>query len=394
MRDRLAIGLGTLAAPGTVALDDNSLHMQAARPHPDTAAAPFTSSSSLTLVDGAAALIWPDVSREMALAVPAVAQAIQTVGLLAGLPLQANQGTTPPPTIAAEPDPDTPPVTVWQDTYSDLLLYGRAYWAVLAWQDDTGNGRPRPRHARRIDPALVDTSSQAGTVTIDGQQHYIMTPRLSGRPGRAVIVFDGPLPGGLLGNGTAIKTAYALETLADIYAQPGIPTGYLRQPDGTHLTADQVNELLNTWEQSRRTRSTAYLGGGLEYHTTRISPADLQLVEAREMSDARIAQLANLAPETLNARTAGGTQTYANLVARRRDLLDLQLTAWRTVITQRLSMDDLSPIGHTITHDLTAFLAADMQTLVATGVQAVGAGLITIDEWRRMAGLPTLEAQR
>lgn len=348
----------------------------------------------LATVDAAAALLNVPISRELALSIPPVAAGVQTIGVLATLPLSAYQGTQhrPAPPLVAQPDPDTPPTTTYTDTYTDMALYGRAVWQVLEWSRTEARGKRRPRYARWVASPDVAEGDPGVSVVIDGVEHAILTPRIDAAGHPAVIVFDGPVSGGLLGTTgiRAVRTALLLEMLAETYADPGIPTGYLQEaPGGAILTDEQVEELLARWEKARRTRATGYLGGGLEYRTTRLDPAALQLVEARQMSDARIAQALNLPAAYINAPTAGHSDTYTTLETRRRDLIDLSLANYRAPLTGRLTMPDITPAGLTIAYDLGSFLRADLPTLVNLGVAAVTAGLMDVSEWRELAGLPT-----
>ena len=347
----------------------------------------------LAVIDAAAATYPLAVTRDMAMAIPAVAQGTQTIGLLATLPLAAwtnkDHNRQTPPAVVIQPDPDTPAVTTYQDTFTDMALFGRAYWRVLEWEPAQDNTKRRPRYARYTPAEEIQTDPEnSARVVIDGITHDVLTPR-NGRAGApAVIVFDGPLAGGLLGRPLAVRTAYLLESLAAHYADPQIPPGYLQEsPNGVPLPSDQVDELLDRWESSRAQRVTGYLGGGLTYHTTRLDPAALQLVEAREMSDARMAQILNLPPTAVNARTAGDSLTYANVTSRRRDLTEVQLAGYKAGLCDRLSLADLTPAGLTINYDLGAFQRADLAGLVELGNTAITAGLMTVSEWRDLAGL-------
>jgi hypothetical protein len=74
---------------------------------------------------------------------------------------------------------------------------------------------------------------------------------------RDVIKFYGDGNGGWLRNGaTAINTAASLEAATLMYSESPIPTVALKN-NGADLPAEQVDALLEAWEDARANRSTA-----------------------------------------------------------------------------------------------------------------------------------------
>ena len=343
---------------------------------------------------------WPEapnpgpIDRAQALQVPAVLQGLQTYAVLATLPLvywTAGETTSTAPAGITQPDPELPSSRTYGETITDLILSGSAWWVVLAEAGTADRSVARPTAFRQVSFERVwadpDDDRQ---VRIDDELYQVVTPLTPLTPGRrSVIRFDGPVAGGILTAGApAIRTALMLERAALKFAGMEIPAGYLKNTSGADLTEDQINEMLDHWETARAQRATAYVNGATDFHTTTFDPTQLQLVEARHASDARIAQLMNLPPHTVNAPSSSSSLDYTNLESRRRDLTELAFAPIMSAITDRLSMSDVTPVGHRVTYDLRAFYRADLGALVAAGVQAVGAGLISVNEWRTLAGLP------
>jgi phage portal protein BeeE len=100
---------------------------------------------------------------------------------------------------------------------------------------------------------------------------------------------------------------------------------------GADLPPDAVQELLESWEAARATRSTAYLSSVVDTETFGFSPAELTLTEARNFSALEIARLFNLDGFWIGANMAGASLSYSNRVDLRKDLIDLR---WRTTWSQ------------------------------------------------------------
>lgn len=346
------------------------------------------------------AAVMPDsdgpVTRAVAERVPAIAAGLQLFATLGTLPpiYRTTAGvSSPAPALLSTPDPDLPGAVHYARTYQDLLLCGRAYWVVIATAGGTDGTVPRPAQFRQVDAARVSfrNTDPPGTLRVDDDRHYTVA-----RPGlpadlSTIVEFVGPLDGGILTAGAgAIRTALQLETAAQRFATVEVPTGVLKNTSGVDLTEPQIDALLTRWSNARANRQTAYLNPSLEYKPSQFDAAQLQLVEARREADARLAQLMGIPATYINAPSASGSQTYANLETRRRDLLDLTFSPYVAAVTGRLSLADLTPAGRTVGLDLSGFLRADLPTLVDLGTKAIAAGLMTVEEWRARAGMDTI----
>lgn len=323
------------------------------------------------------------VTRAQAMRVPAVLNGLQVIaGTLSTVPLcswraNAKLADADATAFVSNPDPTVPVSWHYAQTLTDAVLFGVAYWVVTG-RDSTD----RITTAQYVVAEDVDLSEilTTGNVRVG----------LEDIPAADVLQFLGPITGGICDRGaTAIRTAYLLELAAARFATLDVPAGVLENLSAVELDTDEIAALLADWEAARAARTTAYLQGNLKYSVTQFDAAQLQLVEGRRESDSKIAQLLNLPPQYVNAPVAGGSMVYSNLTQRRRDLFDLSLAPWSAAITDRLSMDDITPRGQSVRPDLGAFYRADIDTLTAMGTAGTAAGLFSIDEWRAWAGLDT-----
>ena len=89
--------------------------------------------------------------------------------------------------------------------------------------------------------------------------------------------------GGTLANGTQIlNTALALESAAGNYAAAPMPALALKN-EGADLPVNQVEDLLEAWEQARRERATAYLSASVTVEQYGFSARELQMVEGQRV---------------------------------------------------------------------------------------------------------------
>jgi hypothetical protein len=320
------------------------------------------------------------LSRRLVWRVPAAAQGLQIIaGTLSTLPLYRwrDAERLDDVSLIGQPDPAVPTSAMMFQTVEDLILFPYAYWLVLGRSLEDG----RPIYARYV-PA------DAVTDRLDEHNPHITYAGVDYGPAD-VIRFPSPTPGLLVTGQDALRTAYLLERAAQRNADEPIPTGYLQNTGGVDLDDDEIDELLDGWGEARRQRATAYLNASTKYETTAFDAKQLQLVEGREQAAGEIARLLNLPPRYVNAPLAGGSSlTYQTLESARRDLVDLSLSVYMKPLTDRLSMDDLTPRGQVVRFSLIDFYRSDLPALVELGVKGTGAKLFSVTEWRRWAGLP------
>lgn len=330
------------------------------------------------------------LNRATAMQVPAVVKALKTyTAPISAFGLREYRNDEP---IAARPFLVCPCATlpyssVMTRTVTDVLLHDRAYWLVTSrdWQ-----GFPNSVMLMRVED--VNDLSTANT-GIDPNVYPPSDPfyHLGNRvPTRDVIKFFGDGTGGWLKTGAAaINTAAALEAAVLMYAQSPVAQVVLKNT-GADLPSDQVDALLEAWETARADHSTAYLNSTLEAHAMGINPAEMQMDQARNQSAIQIARLTNLDPIWTGAGIPGSSLTYSNRIDLYRQLLDTALTPVMRNISERLSMQDVTPRGHSVRFDTTEFLRSNPVELAALVNTLLPLGVITEDEARLILDLPQL----
>ena len=330
------------------------------------------------------------VSRSTALQVPALVKALQTyTAPISAFGLREYRSDQP---IAARPlllcpCSTLPYSAVISRTVTDLLLFDRAYWLVT---DRDWQGYPTSVMVMRVEDV---TDMYAGNTGIDPNVYppsdpfYLLGNRV---PTADVIKFYGDGTGGWLKTGAAtINTAAALEAAVLMYAQSPVAQVVLKNT-GADLPSEQVDALLEAWETARADHSTAYLNSTLEAHAMGINPSEMQLTEARNTAAIQIARLANLDPVWTGAGVPGTALVYSNRVDLYRQLLDTALTPVMRNISERLSMADVTPRGHTVRFDTTEFLRSNPTELAGLINTLLPLGVVSVEESRQILDLVQL----
>jgi hypothetical protein len=325
--------------------------------------------------------------------VPAFADAVKTyTHVIAAFPLReylADDAVVARPFLN-KPSRTLPYSAVMTRTVTDLLLFDRAYWRVLS---RTWDGFPAEVEPMRVEYVTDNDSDHLG---IDDNYEPPADPFYYGGarvPIRDVIKFYGDGTGGWLRNGaTAINTAAALEAATLMYSESPIPSVALKN-SGADLPADQVDALLEAWETARSNRATAYLNSSIDAQTMGFSARDVQLVEAKATAALAIARLCNIDPVFLGAAVPGSSLTYANRVDLYKQLLDLSLRPIMGLVQQRLSMDDVTPRGHSVRFDTSLFLRQNPTEVAALIAQLQPLGVISNEQAQALLDLPTLGVQ-
>ena len=326
------------------------------------------------------------VPKNVAMQVPAFVKALKTYAhLISALPLREylREDVVTPRAFLRQPSKLTTYTAVMARTVSDLLLHDEAYWRVI---ERTWDGFPAAIDYMPWDQISTtpDPSDPMAEFPNDGTVYWNGV-RI---PNNQVIRFDGDGMGGWLVTGAAaVNTAAALEAAALSAAQVPAPSIVLKNT-GADLPAAQVDDLLEAWETARTSRSTAYLNSTLETHAIGgWSPSDLQLTDARNAAAIQIARMANLDPVWVGAGVSGSSLTYQNRIDLMRSWLDMSAGPVMRMISERLSMDDVTPRGHTVEFETDALLKANVPELANVINTLIPLGVMTTDEARRMIDL-------
>ena len=330
------------------------------------------------------------VSMDTAAQVPAFVKALKTyTHTISAFPLREyiTDGPVAPRTLLEQPSRTIPYSAVIQRLITDLLAYDVAYWRVIRRSWDGFPDEIIPMRAQDV------TDLNGGNLGVDVNAYPPSDPfyHLGNRvPTGDVIKFYGDGLGGWLKVGaTAINTAAALEAATLRYSETPMPTVVLKNT-GADLPASMVDDILEAWESARANRSTAYLNSVIEADQMGWNARDLQLVEARNASAIAIARTANLDPIWVGAGVPGSSLTYANRIDLYRQLLDTALTPVMLNISERLSMNDVTPRGHRVTFDTSVFLRSNPEQLSQIVATLLPLEVLDRQEARDLLDLPTL----
>ena len=320
------------------------------------------------------------VGRNDAMTVPAVARARNIIaGTIASLPMTLyrdsdGQPVADRPAWLRQPDPLVTRQTTMAWTIDSLLFHGQAYWQVIDVYAESG----RPLRFRWIDPTRVAFhTDQTGTVvqyyTVDGK-------RVPDRGLNSLIVFSGFDDGILTRAGRTVRTAIELERAALVYAETPSPALALKNT-GADLPSSKIDELLSRWKASRQSNAVAYLSAAVDIEKVGFSPTELALNEARDQTVQELARACGIPAWYLGADTGTG-MTYQNVGNARRDLIDYSLKPYMDAVTQRLSLDDVTPRGTHASYDLAEFTRSSPIERAQLAQALIPLGVVTPEEWR------------
>jgi hypothetical protein len=306
------------------------------------------------------------VSRDMALQVAAVQRGRNEICAVAGLPLRLYQGLTAVDNpLFRQFDVDVPNVVHMAATLEDLSFEAIAWWRVLG-RDFDGY----PSVVRRIDPGLVQPKDPSGKPADPNSPYrYVWIQREDGKghervPAADMIRFDSPNPGILKANARAIRIAWKLDRITEMYADNPALREYFTDSDDPSvddLSETEVDAFLAEYGAMRQTRPYGWLPSTVKRADVSVpSPRDLTLVELRETVNLAIANGLGVDPEDLGVSTT--SRTYFNSVDKKQDKINRVYGMFMAAITDRLKMGDVTRRGYEPRYDLSEYLKSDPVT--------------------------------
>ena len=245
-------------------------------------------------------------------------------------------------------DPALPNSTLFAWLFDDLFFTQRAFLAITA---RTADGFPSA--FQRMPSAMVLTQDQAGPVFFAPSKQIMF----SGLPvdHRDVVQFISPIQGLLFTSPNAVLTSLKLEGARLRSAANSLPNGVLRQVGGEPLSAEELQQLSQSFEAARLTNTVAALNEFVTYTETTTDPSKQMLVEASEYQALEIARLANCPPYLLGVAT--GSYSYQNSTQARQDLYMFGAKLFMDCISETLSADNVLPRGTYVKFDIDDYLS-------------------------------------
>ena len=234
-------------------------------------------------------------------------------------------------------------------------------------------------------------------VDADSYRILVRTPgdadvREADVPAHAVIGFECAAGAWLRDGARVITTARMLEDAARLYASAPMPSTILKNT-GPRKTPEQVTELLDALEASRRTRATAYVGRDLELDSMGWDANQIALGEARAHSVLDIARLTGVPSIYLSQGPNDASMMYSNQTQARLDLHSAMMP-YATAIAERLSFDDVTGEGNRVEFEFAEWLRVDPTMRANLYAQMIPLGVLTVAEARRMDNLVDNSAAR
>lgn len=315
-------------------------------------------------------------------AIPGMARGLQLFGTLMGqMPLdQVKDGKAvrPRPSILNQPDPLLSRFNFVDTSQRDWWLHGNTCSLIVA------------RDSRNQPAAVKYFPAHAWSVPIDEPDRYY----LHGSPVSArdvVHVQRGVDPANpRRGLGVVEQHLRSLQRIGlqetyeqDALSKAGVPSVAVIAPQ-KDLTQEQADAAADSWmEKYSGQRRPAILPNGTQIETLSWNPSDQEMTTARQLSLTDLANMMNLdafwlgAPNTSHQYKSAAPMFTALIKTSLARVLTPFEDVWSRVFT---------PHGSEVRFDRLELTRDDFAAEVTTGVQAVNAGLITVDEWRVRQG--------
>ena len=340
---------------------------------------------------GIGAFGWaPYVSEWSARQVPALTAGMRLIsGICMQLPLRQKRGDEildPPATVIANPTPgpNRTPADFVDEYVSDVLLYGN-YCALLGPLDSTG----WPSSLIPLDITQVSVTRDPDTwlpvYALEGVDDALPAERIFHV---AIDKRSGELRGrGVLPTLTgAIGAALAADAYAGRYfTESAVPSGVISD-SRPNLTQDQANELKSKWMQAvSGTRAPVVIPSSTTFLPLATDADRAQLVQARQWDATMVAMILGVPPFLLGIETQ--RHTYTNAETEFGRFVSTTIMRLLAPLEQQLTAQCL-PRGNTAEFWTGALLRADTATRAQAAGGLYGAGIITLEEARELAGFP------
>lgn len=288
----------------------------------------------------------PRISRKDAMSVPSVARARNLIcGTIAAIPLEYYKTSTgeevAAPRWIKQLSKSQPSFVTIAWIVDSLLFYGVAY--LLVTERYAEDGRPANFEWVANTRVTFETDAYGMHVT----QYFIDTAPVSMND---IVTIQGFDEGVLERGARTIQAAIDVERAAAENSKNPQPAGFLKN-SGADLPPAEVQGLLAAWKKSRQNNSTAYLTSTLDYSPVSFSPKDMMYTDAILSLSTQISRLMNV-PAYMLSSDQNSSMTYSNVSEERKQFLAHSLQPFISAIETRLSLDDVSTVGHEVKFDI------------------------------------------
>lgn len=336
-----------------------------------------------------------NIGEQTALGLSAVYRAVSIIsGTIAGLPLRTFRETSDgtrirTPSFLDDPaGPDSLTKYEWVETVLlHLLLHGNAF-LIHRFNNGGGLAGLFPIHplAVRVDFFPGVSESKTFHVTLDDGTTRTFTPDgLTHIPALSLDGIRGLSPISIARNslGTAIAGDRAA---AKMFSNGALLSGLVTpEDDMTVEEAEQAMESIRANVQGHENAGEVVLiNRKLKFTPWTMSAEDAQFLESRQFQIEEVARWYGIAPHLLH-QTEKQTSWGTGVAEQNRGLARFTLRPWTARIEQRLSR--LLPSPRFAEFDFAGLEKPTPEQEIALLIQQVGAGLITVNEARRIRGM-------
>ena len=225
-----------------------------------------------------------------------------------------------------------------------------------------------------------------GSKSFGGKRYQIRV--LRGLPPHSEGDFFG---GVLIRHGLTFGIGARVQSYESSTFDSGIPAGVL-SVSTPNFGAEKAEELRRAWERAHGgdRRGIAVLNSGVSFSPVSLNPVEADLSKLKQSNLVDVAHAFGISASWLDT-ASGDSDTYANLVDRRRDLVDHTLAEWGESLMQVI--DTMLPAGQRARVRWRDYTAADFGATLGQAVAAKNAGLITEDEARQLIGYMPLQGE-
>jgi len=326
----------------------------------------------------------PNVSRHDAMSVPAVKRSRDLLCTVASFPLEYKKASTgeeiPAPRWVKQLSKTQPQFVTLSWIIDSLLFFGQSFLEITETYAEDGRGATFEWVANT---RVTQTTDPFGTYVT---QYYVDgKPRPMSGLG-SLVTFQASNEGILTSSSKVIRSAIDVQNAASIAAATPMPSGYLKN-SGADLPPQEVQGLLSAWKNARNNRSTAYLTSTLDFQTTAFSPKEMGYTEQIQHLATEISRVCGIPAYYLSA-DMNASMTYSNILDERKQMVSLAFQPYISAIEERLSMDDISTVGHYVKFDLdSSFLRTDAMERLLVVEKMLSLGLIDLNQAMEMEDL-------
>lgn len=353
----------------------------------------------------AAMLGWTDgempvVSERSAMSLSAVFRAVSLVtGSAASLPLRTLQDGPDGTRERVASFLDNPGLDRWTPfewkelVFVHLLLHGNAYLQHV-YNGGGAIAGLNPIHPLAVQVECDDTVPGGRLYTVrldDGTSREFDANTLTHVPGLSMDGLKGVSPITLAR--LSLGTGLAGDKAAARMFQNGAMISGLVTPED-ELTEDEAREIKRSLSSkitgTENAGDIAVINRKLKFQPWTLSAEDAQFLQSRSFQIEEVARWYGIPPHLLGL-TEKATSWGQGIAEQNRGLARYTLTPWTTRLDERLSR--LLPASRQVEFDYTAFVQPTPEDEINLLIAQVNAGLITLNEARRIRNMPPLPAE-